>query len=124
MPEALVHKSSLEEMRLDRKLLASVLLSPMAVLTNTIVGFTMSHWVCYVNRKTNDYLVCACDLVLCALAAWLAFTVLGKLPKADDTQPEMGRRLFMAKLGLFLSALSAVVVLAGTLATLTVQPCD
>ena len=127
MPEALVHKRSPEDKRdkrLDRRLIASLFLSPLAALTNTIVGFTVSHWVCDVNRKTTDYVVCACDFAICVLAALLAFTVLRKLPLADDTQPETGRRRFMAKVGLALAAMAALVVVAGLLATLTVQPCD
>lgn len=124
MPEALVHKPSSAEIWLDRQLLASLLLSPFAVLTNTIVGYTVSHWVCDVNRKRTDYLVCLVDLCLCLLAAGLSFAGLRKLPPADETQPQVGRRRFMAIVGLVLSAFSIVIVLAGTLAALTLQPCD
>jgi hypothetical protein len=124
MLEALVHKSSPEHIRLDRKLIASLLLCPFAVLTNTIVGFTVAHWACYVNHKRTDYLVCLCDICLCLLAAWLSFSGLCKLPPDDDTQPEVGRRRFMAILGLVLAALSVIIVLAGAAATLTLKPCD
>jgi archaellum biogenesis protein FlaJ (TadC family) len=124
MPEALVNRPSPAAVRLDRQLIASLMLSPFAVLANTIVGYTVAHWVCDVNRKTTDYIVCAIDLAICVLAAVLAFTALRQLPKADDSQPQVGRRRFMAVLALMLSALAAIVVIAGTLATLTVQPCD
>ncbi len=124
MPEALVHKSSPAEVRLDRQLLAALLICPFAVLTNTIVGFTVAHWVCQVNHKRTDFLVCFCDLCLCLFAASLSFSGLRKLPPADDTQPELGRRRFMAILGLVLAAFSILIVLAGTAATITVQPCD
>jgi pantothenate kinase type III len=46
------------------------------------------------------------------------------LPRADETQPEIGRRRFMAILGLVLAAFSILIVLAGTAATITLQPCD
>jgi hypothetical protein len=124
MPEALVHKPSPAEVRLDRQLLAGLLICPFAVLCNTIVGYTVSHWVCAVSHKRTDFLVCFCDLCLCLLAAWLSFAGLRKLPRADETQPELGRRRFMAILGLVLSAFSIIIVLAGTIATLTLQPCD
>ncbi len=124
MPEALVHKRTDTDKRLDRQLIASLSLSSFAALANTIVGYTVSHWVCDVNRKTTDYIVCAIDFAICVLAAALAATALRQLPKADETEPELGRRRFMAKLGLVLSALAALVVIAGLLATLTVQPCD
>jgi hypothetical protein len=124
MPEALVQKRTDGDKRLDRQLIASLVLPLFAALANTIVGFTVSHWVCDVNRKTTDYIVCACDFAICALAAVLAATALRKLPQADETEPETGRRRFMAKLGLVLSALAALVVIAGLLATVTLQPCD
>ena len=124
MPEAVVHKSSPAEVRLDRQLLASLFLSSFAALANTIVGYTVSHWVCDVNHKRTDYLVCLCDLCLCLVAAWLSFSGLRKLPRADETRPEVGPRRFMAILGLVLAAFSVVIVIAGTLATLTLQPCD
>ncbi len=124
MPEALVHKSSPAEVRLDRQLLAGLLICPFAVLCNTIVGFTVSHWVCAVNHKRTDYLVCLIDLCLCLLAAWLSFSGLRRLPPTDETQPELGRRRFMAILGLVLAGFSILIVLAGTAATLTLQPCD
>jgi hypothetical protein len=124
MPEALVHKSSPAEVRLDRQLLAGVLICPFAVLSNTIVGFTVSHWVCDVNHKRTDYLVCLIDLCLCILAASLSIGGLRKLPQADETQPELGRRRFMAILGIVLAAFSIIIVIAGTIATITVQPCD
>jgi hypothetical protein len=62
--------------------------------------------------------------LLCVIAAALSYTALQKLPAADDTQPEAGRRQFMAKLGLILAGLAALIVIAGTIATSTVQPCD
>lgn len=124
MPEAVVHKPSPAEVRLDRQLVASLLLSPFAALSNTIVGYTVSHWVCDVNHKKTDYFVCLFDLCLCLFAAWLSFAGLRKLPHADDTQPEIGRRRFMAVQGLVLAMLSIIIIFAGTLATLTLHPCD
>jgi putative copper export protein len=124
MPEAIAHKRTDREKRLDRRLIASLSLSSFAALANTIVGYTVSHWVCDVNRKTTDYIVCAVDFGICVAAAALAATALRQLPQSVETEPETGRRRFMAKLGLVLAAFAAVVVIAGLLATLTVQPCD
>jgi hypothetical protein len=124
MPEAVVHKSSAAEVRLDRQLIAALYLCPFAALSNTIVGYSVSHWVCDVNHKRTAYVVCLCNLCVCLVAAWLSFTGLRKLPRADETQPEIGRRRFMAIVGLVLAAFSVIVVIAGTLATLTLEPCD
>ena len=112
------------EQRIDRALMSSVLLSPLAALMNTIIGFTVAHWVCGVGRKATGYVVSIADLVLCIIAAGLAWRVYRQLSDADESQPELGRRRFMAKTGLALAAFAAVVVLAGTLAMLTLHPCD
>jgi MFS family permease len=109
---------------MDDALLGSLLLSPLAALMNTIVGFTVAHWVCDAGHKATGYLVSAADLILCFIAAGLAFRVYRRLSDADESQPELGRRRFMAKTGLALAAFAAVVVLAGTLAMLTLHPCD
>lgn len=110
--------------KLDRRLIAVFFLCPLAVLSNTIVGFSVSHWVCNVGHKATDYLVCICDFALCGLAAYLAYTTQRRLPEADMVTPEDGRRRFMAQLGLGLAAFCAVIILAGTLATVTLHPCD
>jgi membrane protein implicated in regulation of membrane protease activity len=70
------------------------------------------------------YLVSAVDFVLCLIAALLALWAYRRVREADETRPEPGRRQFMAKMGLVLSVFAAIVVLAGTLAMLTLDPCD
>jgi cytosine/uracil/thiamine/allantoin permease len=112
------------EQKIDRATLASILISPLAVGINTIVGYTVAHWVCDINKKTTGYLVSAVDFVLCLIAALLAWWAYRRVREADETQPEPGRRQFMAKMGLVLSVFAAIVVLAGTLAMLTLNPCD
>ncbi len=112
------------ERRLDQQLLGSILLSPLAAMINTIVGYTVAHWVCDVNRKTDAFIVTSVDLAFCVLAAVLADSARRKLGEGDDTSPEAARRRFMAKMGLILSCFAAAVVLAGTLAVVTLDPCD
>jgi hypothetical protein len=112
------------EQKLDRQLLLSLALPPLAAGINTIVGFTVAHWITIVTHKRTGYLVSAGDFVLCAIAAWLAWGARSKLASPDETLPEEGRRLFMAKLALLLSVLCALVVLAGTLVLITLQPND
>ena len=91
---------------------------------NTIVGFTVAHWVVITSSKVTGYLVSAASFALCAASALLALSARRTLGEADDTLPEHGRQMFMAKLGLMLAGLAAVVVLAGTLALLTLRPND
>jgi len=115
---------SAEERRLDCKLWIGILLGPLAAGINTIVGFTVAHWINDVGRKRSGFLVSAIDFSLCTAAALIAAAVYRQLPDADDTQPEVGRRFFMAKMGLILSTLSAMIVLAGTLALIILGPSD
>ena len=110
--------------QIDRMLLGSILLCPLAVGINVVVGFTVAHWTVAVNRKTSNYVVSAVDLALCAAAAWLAWRSQVQLQDADDAAPEMGRRRFMATMGLTLSCYSAVVILAAVVAVAILWPSD
>ena len=125
MPEtASTAAPSQADRRIDRQLLASILLCPLTVISSTIIGYTVAHWVCDVNRKTDGFIVSIVNFALCLLAAGLAYSAHRQLGAGDDSAPEMARRRFMAKMGLALSAFAAVVVLAGTLAVVTLHPCD
>jgi hypothetical protein len=125
MPEtATPHIPSVAERRLDRYLLSSILLCPFSALTTVIVGYTVAHWTCDINRKTDSFIVAGVDFALCLVSAFLAYSAYRQLGPGDDTAPELDRKRFMAKLGLGLSAFSAVVVLAATCVVVTLNPCD
>lgn len=124
MPEITETRISPAEQKLDRQLLLSLILPPLAAGISTIVGFTVAHWIVIVAYKKTGYLVSASCFALCAVAASLAWDARRKLTSPDETLPEEGRRLFMAKLALLLSALCALVVLAGTFVLITLRPSD
>jgi hypothetical protein len=115
---------STQEQRIDRMLLGSIVLSPLAVGINTVVGFTVAHWTEAVNRKNTSYVVSLVDLILCAAAVLLAWQARAHLATADDAAPEIGRRRFMAKMGLALAFFAGVVVIAASLAIVIMQPSD
>lgn len=110
--------------KLDLLLWIAVLLGPSAALVNTIVGYTVAHWTCDVNYKRMSFLVSAIDFLLCLCAFAISFSSLRTIPSADQSQPEAGRRTFMAKSGMLLSVMSILVVIAGTAALLILNPCD
>jgi hypothetical protein len=91
---------------------------------NTIVGYSVAHWVCDVNHKRLSFLVSAIDLLLCVVAFVIAFASYRQQSPPDESVPAGGRRFFMAKLGMLMSVLSALLVIAGTLAVVTLHPCD
>jgi hypothetical protein len=124
MPEITETQISRADQKLDRQLLLSLTLSPLAAGINTIVGFIVAHWIIIIAYKRTGYLVSASCFILCLIAAVLAWTSRRGLSNPDETLPLEGRRLFMAKLALLLSALCALVVIAGTLVLITLGPSD
>jgi hypothetical protein len=124
MPDITETYLSAADQKLDRQLLLSLTLSPLAAGINTIVGFIVAHWIAIIAYKRMGYLVSISCFGLCLVAALLAWSCRHRLADPDETLPEEGRRLFMAKLALLLSALCALVVLAGTLVLITLGPSD
>jgi hypothetical protein len=124
MLEAQETRSDAAGQKTDLLLWIAVLLGSSAALINTIVGYTVAHWACDVNYKRMSFVVSAIDFVLCLCAFALSFSVLRNMSAADESQPEAGRRSFMAKSGMLLSVLSILVVIAGTAALLILNPCD
>jgi len=108
----------------DALLWTGLLLGPLAMGVNTVVGFTVAHWTCDTNQKRFSYLVSAIDFVVCLLAFAISSSICRHAHDAEEDLPLDGRRLFMAKMGMLLSVLSALLVLAGTLALVTLHPCD
>jgi hypothetical protein len=124
MPEIHAPTSTPEQKRLDRQLLLSLMLPVAAAGINTIVGFTVAHWITITGSKRTGYLVALASFALCLIAALLAAGAQRKLGQGDESQPEHGRQLFMARLGLLLSGLSTLLVIAGTLVLVTLRPND
>jgi hypothetical protein len=115
---------STAERRTDILLWTSVLLGPFAMGINTIVGYTVAHWTADTNRKQFSYLISATDLALCILGMWIATSSFRQLEDADELQPESGRRLFMAKLGILISLISILLVIGQTLVVLILHATD
>lgn len=112
------------ERRSDLRLWTGMLLGPLAMGLNTIVGFTVAHWTSDTNQKKLSYLVSGFDFFLCVCAFVISFSLYRAYRGADEAVPLDGRRFFMAKIGILLSAISTLVVIAGTLAVLIIHPAD
>ena len=124
MPELTRQDTAVSQQKMDRQLLLSLTLSPLAAGINTIVGYTVAHWVAITASKRTGYLTAAACFVLCGMAALLAANAQRKITTAADTSPREGRERFMAQLALLLCAFCTLVVLAGTLVLVTVRPND
>jgi len=112
------------EKRSDAWLWTGLLLGPVAMGINTVVGYTAAHWTVDTARKAPSFLISAIDFCLCFLAFFISLAMHRRFQDAEDDAPIDGRRQFMAKLAMALSLLSALLVLAGTLALITLHPTD
>jgi hypothetical protein len=113
-----------EEQRLDWLLWTGVLLGPLGMGINIIVGYTVAHWVCGVNHKTTGFVVAIFAFAMSLSALAISLNLRSKFAGAAPDIPRDGRRHFMAGLGISLSIFSILVVLAGTLVLVTLRPCD
>lgn len=100
----------------------SLVPSPWA--SNTIVGFTVAHWTTDTAQKKLSFLVSAIDFALCVLAFVISLSMHRQYRDADDITPIDGRRQFMARMAMLLSGLSALLVIAGTIAVIMLHPTD
>jgi small neutral amino acid transporter SnatA (MarC family) len=112
------------EKQSDMLLWVALLLSPFAMGINTIVGFIVAHWTTDTARKNVCFLVSAIDFILCICAFFMSASFYRRLSRVDDLEAIEGRRLFMAKLSMLLAVLAVLLVIAGTIAVITLHPTD
>ena len=110
--------------RSDAWLWTGLLLGPVAMGINTVVGYTAAHWTADTAQKTPTFLISVIDFCLCLLAFLISLAMHRQFQDAHDDAPIDGRRQFMAKLAMALSLLSALLVVAGTLALILLHPTD
>jgi hypothetical protein len=115
---------SAAEKQSDFMLWIALLLSPLAMGINTIVGFIVAHWTNDTARKSASLLVSAIDFVLCICAFVISASFYRKFRDVGDVEAIDGRRFFMAKLSVLLSILATLLVIAGTIAVITLHPTD
>ena len=115
--------SSREE-KTDALLWLALLMSPLAMGVNTIVGYSVAHWTTDTAEKRVSFLVSAVDFALCIVAFLISSSFYRKCRGVDDAEAIDGRRVFMAQLSMLLAVLSALLVIAGTIAVITLHPTD
>ena len=112
------------EQRNDLLLWTPILLAPLAMGINTIVGYTVAHWTTDTNQKHFSYLVSVVDLAFCIFGALLAVRLHKQYTEADEVSPENGRRLFMSKIAIWISVMTFLLILGQTLAIIIINPAD
>lgn len=125
MPEPLQSRepSDVEKWN-DALLWVALLLSPVAMGVNTVVGYTVAHWTTDTAEKNVSFLVSGIDFGLCVWAFIISSSFYRRRRDADDARAIDGRRVFMAKLAMLMSLLAALLVIAGTIAVITLHPTD
>jgi Na+/proline symporter len=115
-----------EDEGVNFRLWIGILLPPFAGGVNTLVGYMVSNYDCNVHNRRLVLLVNAISAVLCAIAAIIALSTREKVrTKADDkSEALLHSRLFMLHLGLWFSAGFLLLVIAGSLSTFLLGPCD
>lgn len=112
------------EKRVDMMLWTGLLLGPLAMGVNTIVGYTVAHWTCDTNQKKFSYLVSGIDIAVCLLAISISWAMHRQLNGAGEDSPIDGRRTFMAKIAILLSMISLLLIVAQTINLIMLHPCD
>jgi hypothetical protein len=115
-----------EDEGLNLRLWSGVLFPPFAGGLNVIVGYIVSNYDCNVHNRRHVLLVNGLSFAFCGFAAWLAWQSRSRIEAPDDdSSPDLRRtRFFLRQLGLWLATGFALLVLAGTISTLTLGPCD
>lgn len=124
MPEAQLTEPTPAERAIDRQLLASIFISFSAAGLEVFIGYIVAHWITLTGNKVYGWVVSLSCLLLVVCGGLLALNAKRKLGQDDDTLPLHGRRVFMARLSLLVTAFCTLVVLAGTTVLLTVRPND
>ncbi|MEG9437900.1 hypothetical protein JAO29_17265 [Edaphobacter sp. HDX4] len=126
MPQPFSIFPGTENESLNFKLWLGVLLPPVAGGLNTVVGYMVSNYSCNVHNRHLVMLVNAIAFGLCVIAAITTTSVRTRVEQpTDDLSPSLlhTRRLLLY-LGYWFAAGFALFILAGTISTFILRPCD
>jgi Na+/proline symporter len=115
-----------EDEGINFRLWIGILLPPFAGGANTLVGYMVSNYDCNVHNRRLVLVVNMISAFLCAVAAITALSTREKIRNKTDDQSEslLHSRLFMLHLGIWFSAGFLLVIIAGSLSTFLLAPCD
>jgi len=115
-----------EDEGINLRLWMGVLLPPFAAGVNTLVGYMVSNYDCNVHNRHLVLLVNILSALLCGAALLVARSAQMKFEHGTDEQPVslLHARRFMLCLGFGSSAGFLLMILAGTVSTFILKPCD
>jgi len=124
MPEASPVPFSSSEIATDRKLIANCIFALIAAFVQIVVGYIVAHRITITADKRIGWITPVCCLLVALVTGLRSHSVFRTLQQEDDTEPRDGRRLFLARLALSLSAFAVLVILASSLILVTLRPND
>jgi len=124
MPEASPVPLSSSEIAADRKLIANCIFALIAAFVQIVVGYIVAHRITITADKRIDWLTAICCLLVALVTGLRSVGIIRTLHQVDETQPRDGRRLFLARLALSLSAFAVLVIIASSLILVTLRPND
>lgn len=122
MPEASPAVLSPDEIATDRKLIANCIFALIAAFAQIVVGYVVAHRIIITADKRIGWLTSGCCLLVALVTGLCSVGIIRTLEQEDDTHPRDGRRLFLARLALSLSAFAVLVIIASSLILVTLRP--
>jgi MFS family permease len=126
MPTPISIFPSTEDQGINFRLWAGILLPPIAGGLNTVVGYMVSNYDCNVHNRRLVFVVNVVCALLCVIAAMASLSTRRKFEERvdDESQSLLHSRRFMMRLGLTSAGGFLLFIIAGTLSTFLLHPCD
>jgi hypothetical protein len=103
-----------------------ILIGPLAWATDLGISYPMTHSLCEFNNAWAFHAISVCTLALAVSGALVAHRELALVPRApgEKLPRPIERSRFMAHLGIAVSVLFMIVILAESVAELGISPCQ
>jgi hypothetical protein len=106
------------------ELWAGVLVGPTAMLMQLEINYALVHWSCRTGQTWPLHLVSVVALLVTAVAGFLSYGIWTRLAANEDSGGPLARSRFMAAVGVLISLLMALVIVAQWLPVFFHHPCE
>ena len=106
------------------ELWASVLVGPTAMLMQLEINYALVPWACATSNVWPLHLVSLFALVLTVVSGLLAYRIWRRVSTDEDSGGALARSRFMAAVGVLISLLMALVIVAQWLPVFFHSPCE
>lgn len=106
------------------ELWAGVLVGPTAMLMQLEINYALVPWACASSKVWPLHLVSLFALLVTVVAGLLAYRIWRRVSTDEDSGGALARSRFMAAVGVLISLLMALVILAQWLPVFFHSPCE